>query len=159
MNKVILMGRLTRDPDIRYSQGENPQAVARYTLAVDRRFRRQDQDQTADFISCVAFGRQAEFAEKYLKQGTKIALTGRIQTGSYTRNDGTKVYTTDVIVEEQEFAESKNASAQNGGSSWQSAPAPAPAPAQPAPAAPQPDLSADGFMNIPDGIDEELPFH
>ena len=158
MNKVILMGRLTRDPDIRYSQGENAQAVARYTLAVDRRFRRQDSDQQADFIGCVAFGRQAEFAEKYLHQGTKIAITGRIQTGSYTRNDGTKVYTTDVVVEEQEFAESKNAAAQNSGSSWQ--PAPAPAPAQPASApAPAADLSADGFMNIPDGIDEELPFH
>ena len=168
MNKVILMGRLTREPDIRYSQGENAQAIARYTLAVDRRFRRQDGDQQADFIGCVAFGRQAEFAEKYLHQGTKIAITGRIQTGSYTRNDGTKVYTTDVVVEEQEFAESKNAAAQNGGGSWQAAPAPAPAmypaSAAPAPAAPAPapapaDLSADGFMNIPDGIDEELPFH
>ena len=164
MNKVILMGRLTREPDIRYSQGENAQAIARYTLAVDRRFRRQDGDQQADFIGCVAFGRQAEFAEKYLHQGTKIAITGRIQTGSYTRNDGTRVYTTDVVVEEQEFAESKNAAAQNGGNSWQPAPAPVPAPAAPAPAAPAPasapaDLSADGFMNIPDGIDEELPFH
>ena len=155
MNKVILMGRLTRDPDIRYSQGENAQAVARYTLAVDRRFRRQDGDQQADFIGCVAFGRQAEFAEKYLHQGTKIAITGRIQTGSYTRNDGTKVYTTDVVVEEQEFTESKNAAAQTSGASWQPAPAAAPAPAPSAPA----DLSADGFMNIPDGIDEELPFH
>ncbi len=164
MNKVILMGRLTREPDIRYSQGENAQAIARYTLAVDRRFRRQDNDQQADFIGCVAFGRQAEFAEKYLHQGTKIAITGRIQTGSYTRNDGTKVYTTDVVVEEQEFAESKNAAAQNGGPAWQPAPAPVPAPAPaqsaPAPAQPAPaDLSADGFMNIPDGIDEELPFH
>ena len=160
MNKVILMGRLTREPDIRYSQGENAQAIARYTLAVDRRFRRQDQDQQADFIGCVAFGRAAEFAEKYLHQGTKIAITGRIQTGSYTRNDGTKVYTTDVVVEEQEFAESRNASAQN--TSWQNA-APAPMPAQPAPAAappaPSADVSADGFMYIPDGIDEELPFH
>ena len=164
MNKVILMGRLTREPDIRYSQGENAQAVARYTLAVDRRFRRQDGEQQADFIGCVAFGRQAEFAEKYLHQGTKIAVVGRIQTGSYTRNDGTKVYTTDVVVEEQEFAESKSAAAQNGGASWQPAPAPAPAMPAPAPAAPAPapapaDLSADGFMNIPDGIDEELPFH
>lgn len=166
MNKVILMGRLTREPDIRYSQGENAQAIARYTLAVDRRFRRQDGDQQADFIGCVAFGRQAEFAERYLHQGTKIAITGRIQTGSYTRNDGTKVYTTDVVVEEQEFAESKNAASQSGGASWQPAPAPAqpaaPAPAPSAPSAPAPapaDLSADGFMNIPDGIDEELPFH
>ena len=151
------MGRLTRDPDIRYSAGENGNAVARFTLAVDRRFARRDDPnaQTADFIGCVAFGRQAEFAEKYLHQGTKIAITGRIQTGSYTRNDGTKVYTTDVVVEEQEFAESKNAAAQNSGSSWQPAPAAAPAPAPSAPA----DLSADGFMNIPDGIDEELPFH
>ena len=167
MNKVILMGRLTREPDIRYSQGENAQAVARYTLAVDRRFRRQDGDQQADFIGCVAFGRQAEFAEKYLHQGTKIAISGRIQTGSYTKNDGTRVYTTDVVVEEQEFAESKNAAAQNGGASWQPSSAPAmsaaaPVPPAAAPAAPAPapaDLSADGFMNIPDGIDEELPFH
>ena len=164
MNKVILMGRLTRDPDIRYSQGENAQAVARYTLAVDRRFRRQDGDQQADFISCVAFGRSADFAEKYLHQGTKVVVTGRIQTGSYTRNDGTRVYTTDVIVEDQEFAESKNASSQNGGSgSWQPAPQ-APAQAQPQASAPEAApagdvLSADGFMNIPDGIDEELPFH
>ena len=108
MNKVILMGRLTRDPDVRYSAGENSTAVARYTLAVDRRFHR-DGDATADFIGCVAFGRQAEFAEKYLRQGTKIAITGRIQTGSYTNREGQKVYTTDVVVEEQEFAESKNA--------------------------------------------------
>ena len=114
MNKVILMGRLTRDPDVRYSAGENSTAVARYTLAVDRRFRR-DGDATADFIGCVAFGRQAEFAEKYLRQGTKIAITGRIQTGSYTNREGQKVYTTDVVVEEQEFAESKNAGGSNGG--------------------------------------------
>ncbi len=151
MNKVILMGRLTRDPDVRYSQGESATAVARYTLAVDRRFRR-DGDATADFIGCVAFGRQAEFAEKYLRQGTKIAITGRIQTGSYTNRDGQKVYTTDVVVEEQEFAESKNASGdhaggfqQAGSNPFQSAPAPSAA-------------AGDGFMNIPDGIDEELPF-
>ena len=147
MNKVILMGRLTRDPDIRYSAGENSTAVARYTLAVDRRFRR-DSDQTADFINCVAFGRAAEFAEKYLHQGIKIAITGRIQTGSYTNRDGNKVYTTDVVVEEQEFAESKNAS-ESGGASY-SAPQPKKEAANP--------LSDDGFMNIPDGIDEELPF-
>ena len=153
MNKVILMGRLTRDPDIRYSQGDNAQAVARYTLAVDRRFRRQDQDQQADFFGCVAFGRSAEFAEKYLHQGIKIVVTGRIQTGSYTRNDGTRVYTTDVIVEDQEFAESKNASAQNSGG-WQAPSAPS-APAAPAA---KPMEAADGFMNIPDGIDEDLPF-
>jgi single-strand DNA-binding protein len=146
MNKVILMGRLTRDPDIRYSAGENATAVARYTLAVDRRFKR-DSDQTADFINCVAFGRAAEFAEKYLHQGIKIAVTGRIQTGSYTNRDGNKVYTTDVVIEEQEFAESKGAS-ENAGSSY-SAPAKQDAPAP---------ISDDGFMNIPDGIDEELPF-
>ena len=157
MNKVILMGRLTRDPDVRYSAGENATAVARYTLAVDRRFKR-DGDATADFIGCVAFGRQAEFAEKYLRQGTKIAITGRIQTGSYTNREGQKVYTTDVVVEEQEFAESKSASEHNGGgyaASYNSAHAPAPA------AAPRGmgSISADGFMNIPDGIDEELPFN
>lgn len=152
MNKVILMGRLTRDPDVRYSAGENSTAVARYTLAVDRRFHR-DGDATADFIGCVAFGRQAEFAEKYLRQGTKIAITGRIQTGSYTNREGQKVYTTDVVVEEQEFAESKNAGGNNGGYS-------APKHNNPAPSANTSDLgSADGFMNIPDGIDEELPFN
>lgn len=153
MNKVILMGRLTRDPDVRYSAGENSTAVARYTLAVDRRFRRDDDSATADFIGCVAFGRQAEFAEKYLRQGTKIAITGRIQTGSYTNREGQKVYTTDVVVEEQEFAESKNAGGSNGGYS-------APQHNNPAPSANTSDLgSADGFMNIPDGIDEELPFN
>ena len=114
MIKVILMGRLTRDPDIRYSTGESATAVARYTLAVDRRFRREG-DQTADFIGCVAFGRNAEFAEKYLHQGTKIVAVGRIQTGSYTNRDGQKVYTTDVVVEEQELAESKSVSAGNRG--------------------------------------------
>ncbi len=153
MNKVILMGRLTREPDIRSSAGENATTVARYTLAVDRRFRR-DGEQTADFIGCVAFGRQAEFAEKYLHQGTKIAITGRIQTGSYTNREGQKVYTTDVVVEEQEFAESKGASQENagfgGGSSYQR---------QSSPAAPVSGGSPDGFMNIPDGIDEELPFN
>ena len=148
------MGRLTRDPDIRYSAGENPTAVARYTLAVDRRFRRNnDGEQTADFISCVAFGRSAEFAEKYLRQGIKIAVTGRIQTGSYTNREGQKVYTTDVIVEDQEFAESKAASESSGGGYRSQDAAPA-APAAPAPA-PE---SAEGFMNIPDGIEEELPF-
>ena len=153
MNKVILMGRLTRDPDVRYSAGENSTAVARYTLAVDRRLFHRDGDATADFIGCVAFGRQAEFAEKYLRQGTKIAITGRIQTGSYTNREGQKVYTTDVVVEEQEFAESKNAGGNNGGYS-------APQHNNPAPSANTSDLgSADGFMNIPDGIDEELPFN
>ena len=146
MNKVILMGRLTRDPEVRYSAGENALAIARYTLAVDRRFRR-DGEATADFISCVSFGRTAEFAEKYFRQGLKIAVTGRIQTGSYTNRDGVKVYTTEVVVEEQEFAESKNASSANT-QSYQAAPAPAPSAD-----------AGDGFMNIPDGIDEELPFN
>ena len=154
MNKVILMGRLTRDPEVRYSQGDNAMAIARYTLAVDRRFNRNNNDEnSADFIGCVAFGRQAEFAEKYLRQGTKIAITGRIQTGSYTNREGQKVYTTDVVVEEQEFAESKNAGGNNGGYS-------APQHNNPAPSANTSELgSADGFMNIPDGIDEELPFN
>ena len=152
MNKVILMGRLTRDPDVRWTQGPEQSAVARYTLAVDRRFQKEG-GATADFIGCVAFGRQAEFAEKYLQQGIKIAITGRIQTGSYTNRDGQKVYTTDVVVEEQEFAESKNAGGNNGGYS-------APQHNNPAPSANTSDLgSADGFMNIPDGIDEELPFN
>ena len=147
MNKVILTGRLTRDPEVRYSQGENASAVARYTLAVDRRFKR-DGEQSADFINCVAFGRTAEFAERYLRQGVKIAVTGRIQTGSYTNRDGVKVYTTDVVIEEQEFAESKAASGASN-NSYQASPAPSPAPSV--------DIG-DGFMNIPDGIDEELPF-
>lgn len=154
MNKTILMGRLTRDPDVRYSQGESATAVARYTLAVDRRFRR-DGDASADFIGCVAFGRQAEFAEKYLRQGTKIAITGRIQTGSYTNREGQKVYTTDVVVEEQEFAESKAAAGEHAGGfqSQQNQ-------ANPFQSAPTPSAAAgDGFMNIPDGIDEELPFN
>ena len=136
------MGRLTRDPEVRYSQGgENSLAIARYTLAVDRRFKRNGDEQTADFIGCVAFGRNAEFAEKYFRQGLKVVVTGRIQTGSYTNKDGQKVYTTDVVVEDQEFAESKATSQQN----------------QQKPSGPAPDNS-DGFMNIPDGIDEELPF-
>ena len=142
MNKVILMGRLTRDPEVRYSAGENALAIARYTLAVDRRFRR-DGEASADFIQCVSFGRTAEFAEKYFRQGLKIAVTGRIQTGSYTNRDGQKVYTTEVVVEEQEFAESKGS---GSGSSQQNAPQPSP------------DVGQDGFMNIPDGIEEELPF-
>ena len=162
MNKVILMGRLTRDPEVRYSQGENATAVARYTLAVDRRYNRNNDEQSADFINCVAFGRQGEFAEKYLKQGTKIVISGRIQTGSYTNRDGVKVYTTDVVVEEQDFAESKAAASsytggyqQQGG--YQSAPEPQAAPAptnRPAPS----EAVSDGFMTIPEGIEEELPF-
>ena len=151
MNKVILMGRLTRDPEVRYSQGENSMAIARYTLAVDRRFRRSnDGEQTADFIGCVAFGRSAEFAERYFRQGLKVVVTGRIQTGSYTNKDGQKVYTTDVVVEDQEFAESKAASESNGGGSRPAASASAPAPSSDA---------GDGFMNIPDGLEEELPFN
>lgn len=154
MNKVILMGRLTRDPEVRYSQGENSTAIARYTLAVDRRFRRNnDGEQTADFIGCVAFGRSAEFAEKYFRQGLKVIVTGRIQTGSYTNKEGQKVYTTDVVVEDQEFAESKAVSDANAGCFRAAAPSPAPAPATPVSDA------GDGFMNIPDGIDEELPFN
>ena len=154
MNKVILMGRLTRDPEVRYSSGDNQMAIARYSLAVDRRGRREGNDgQTADFINCVAFGRAGEFAEKYFRQGLKVVVTGRIQTGSYTNKDGQKVYTTDVVVEEQEFAESKATSDANAGSfshagGFQQAPAPTPAAD-----------AGDGFMNIPDGIDEELPFN
>ena len=146
MNKVILMGRLTRDPEVRYSQGERPTAVARYTLAVNRTFKRAGEPD-ADFINCVAFGRAAEFAEKYFRQGIRIVISGRIQTGSYTNRDGMKVYTTDVIVDEQEFAESK-------ASSDQSAAAFGGRPSMAAPIAP----AGDGFMNIPDGLDEELPF-
>ena len=147
MNKAILMGRLTRDPDIRYSQGENPMAIARYTLAVDRRFKR-DGEQSADFINCLAFGRSAEFAEKYFKQGTKIAVSGRIQTGSYTNREGVKVYTTEVVIEEQEFAESKAAASQNNNRGASQ------------PSTPQSSTTAsDGFMNIPDGLEDELPFN
>ena len=154
MNKVILMGRLTRDPEVRYSAGENATAVARYTLAVDRRFTRRNEEnsQTADFIGCVAFGRSAEFAERYLHQGSKVVVTGRIQTGSYTNRDGQKVYTTDVVVEDQEFAESKAVAEQRGVSTAPSADrSPAPMPSEAS--------AGDGFMNIPDGIDEELPFN
>ena len=147
MNKVILMGRLTRDPEVRYSQGENALAIARYTLAVDRRAARREGEPTADFINCVAFGRSAEFAERYLRQGTKIVVSGRIQTGSYTNRDGQKVYTTEVVVEESEFAESKANSSAPSNNSYQASPAPSPSAD-----------SGDGFMNIPDGIDEELPF-
>ena len=142
MNKVILMGRLTRDPDMRMSAGETAMTIARYTLAVDRRTKRTDSnEQTADFISCVAFGRAAEFADKYLYQGMKVLVTGHIQTGSYTNKDGRKVYTTDVMIEEQEFVESKAAAGQN--------------------ARTEPGTSIDdGFMNLPMGVDDEgLPFN
>ena len=151
MNKVILMGRLTRDPEVRYSAGENALAIARYTLAVDRRFRR-DGEANADFINCVAFGRAGEFAEKYFHQGTKLVVTGRIQTGSYTNKDGQKVYTTDVIVEDQEFAESKSASAGSDNGGYR----PAMSQSRPEPAS----AVASGFMNIPDGVEDEgLPFN
>ena len=153
MNKVILIGRLTRDPEIRYSNNDSSMAIARYTLAVDRRFKR-DSEQTADFIPCTAFGRAAEFAEKYLQQGKKIAVVGRIQTGSYTNREGAKVYTTDVIVEEQEFVESKGAEGA-GGASFQGGGFSGQKPVHEAPS--EPDLD-DGFMNIPDSIDEKLPF-
>lgn len=130
------MGRLTKDVDTRYIQGENPMAVSRYSIAVDRRGRsNQNDEQTADFINIVAFGRAGEFAEKYLKKGTKVLVTGRIQTGSYTNKDGVKVYTTDVIAEDQEFAESKGASNETKAES-----------------------SNMEFMNIPEGVDEDLPF-
>ena len=136
MNRVILIGRLTRDPETRYSQGENAMAVSRYTLAVDRK----GKDNEADFINCVAFGKQGEFVEKYLRKGMKTAVTGKIQTGSYTNKDGVRVSTTDIVVEEHEFCESKQSNNM-----------------------PEPyyksSTSKDGFMNIPDGIDEELPFN
>ena len=140
MNKVILMGRLTRDPDVRYSQGERPTAVVRFTLAVNRKFANDD-TQTADFISCVAFGKPGEFLERYCHQGTKLVVEGRIQTGSYTNKDGIRVYTTDVVVEFCEFAESKRTAEQ-------------------AQADVQNETDKDGFMNIPDGADSEgLPFN
>lgn len=140
MNKVILLGRLCADPEIRYSQGENNMCIARYRLAVDRKFKK-DGEQSADFIQCVAFGKSAEFAEKYFRQGIKIAVTGRIQTGSYTNKDGQKVYTTEVVIEEQEFAESKNANSSNGGGSNT-----------------QPQSAPDDFVSVPDDIVDSLPF-
>ena len=147
MNKVILMGRLARDPDVRYTQGENAMAIANYTLAVDRMKKKDGSEQQADFISCKAFGKAGEFAEKYLHKGTKICVSGRIQTGSYTNKEGVKVYTTDVVVDEQDFAESKNsnATAPAGNTQQQTAPKQA-----------APD---EGFMDIPEGADEEIPFN
>ena len=139
MNKVVLVGRLTRDPEVRYSQGNNATAVARYTVAVDRRFKR-DGEPTADFIPCVVFGRSAEFAEKYFHQGIRIVVSGRIQTGSYTNREGQKVYTTEVVVEEQEFAESKSESKNTSNPVEESS-------------------ADDGFMNLTDEYDDELPFH
>ncbi len=147
MNKVILMGRLTRDAEIRYSQGESSMAIGRFSLAVDRRFKRDGDEQTADFINCVAFGKTAEFLERFGRKGTKFVVEGRIQTGSYTNKDGQRVYTTDVVVEQVEFAESRaNAAGNDGGF----VPSDRPTPSQ---------AAGDGFMNIPDGIDEELPFN
>lgn len=148
MNRVILCGRLTRDPEIRYSQGETPMAIARYALAVDRRGKKQEGQQSADFINCVAFKGNGEFAEKYFRQGMRVLVSGRIQTGSYTNKDGIKVYTTDIVVEEQEFADSKNASSGNSGS-YQPTNRPEPTGGV-----------SDGFMQIPDDVaDEGLPFN
>ena len=149
MNKVILMGRLTRDPEVRYSQGASQTAVARFSIAVDRRFKREGEPD-ADFFNCTAFGRQAEFVERYLHKGTKIVLSGRIQNDNYTNKDGQMVYSVRVMVDEIEFAESKNASSQNEGG-FQGGFAGGAAPAASG--------ASDGFMNIPDGIDEELPFN
>lgn len=146
MNKVILMGRLTRDPEIRYSQGASSTAIARFSLAVDRRFKR-DGEPDADFFNCTAFGKQAEFAERYLKQGTKMVVVGRVQNDNYTNKEGQKVYSVQILVDELEFAESKNASG-DGGNTYQPTSRPAPAAA-----------ANDGFMNVPEGIDEELPFN
>nr|DAR22098.1 MAG TPA: Single strand binding protein [Caudoviricetes sp.] len=136
MNKVILLGRLTRDPEVRYTQGNEPMAVARYSLAVDRQGKKDENKQNADFISCVAFGKRGEFAEKYLHKGTKIAVCGRLQTGSYTAQDGTKRYTTDVVVDDHYFCESNGTTSE------------------------APATDEDGFMNIPDGVEDDgLPFN
>ena len=143
MNKVVLIGRLTADPEVRYSQGEKATAIARFSLAVNRRFVK-DGEQSADFINCVAFGKTGEFVEKYFRKGNRIALSGRIQTGSYTNKDGNKVYTTDIMVEEVEFCESKGST--NAGNQPQGRPSPSA-------------VASDGFMSIPDGIEEELPFN
>lgn len=143
MNRVILMGRLTRDPEVRYSQGEHAMAVASYTLAVDRRVRRNqdDNEQTANFIHCVAFDKAGEFTEKYFRQGMRVLISGRIQTGSYTNKDGNKVYTTEIIVEEQEFADSKSSSSDNSRSESSN-------------------VVGENFMDIPNGVaDPELPFN
>lgn len=157
MNKVILMGRLTKDPIVRYSQGESQMAVARFTLAVDRRGRKAGDQGNTDFISCVAFGQTAEFFSKYIKQGTKICVEGRIQTGSYTNKDGQKVYTTDVVVENAEFAESKGAAAGSAPQMAQTAPQ-EPEFEQPRPAPSQ--AVSEGFMNIADNLEDEgLPFN
>ncbi|MCD8083901.1 MAG: single-stranded DNA-binding protein [Clostridiales bacterium] len=160
MNRVILMGRLTRDPELRYSQGDNSMAIARFTVAVDRRGRRNqdggDQQQTADFIGCTAFGRTAEFIQKYFTQGRRILLQGRIQTGSYTNREGQRVYTTDVIVDEVEFCDSKNSEGGAAGSSYNNNYNNYQQTSRPAPSS----AIGDGFMNIPDGVEDEgLPFN
>ena len=146
MNKAILMGRLTRDSEIRYSQGDNSMAIAKFSLAVDRKFKKQGDEVTADFFNCTAFGKQAEFVEKYLKKGTTVVVTGRIQNDNYTNKDGQKVYSVQIMVEEIEFAESKASSQSNSGNEGSTPPQMG-----------EPD--ADGFMNIPDGIDNSLPFN
>ena len=143
MNKVVLMGRLTKDPEVRYSQSESPTAIANYTIAVDRRRGRSNGQDETDFIRCVAYGKGGEFAEKYLRKGIKIAVTGHIQTGKYTNKEGQTVYTTDVVVESQEIAESKAASGNNGSSLETTSQTP----------------QEDAFMVIPDGVEEELPFN
>lgn len=148
MNKLILMGRLTRDPEIRYSQGDSQLAIGKFSIAVDRKFKKQGDTVTADFFNCTAFGKQAEFVEKYLKQGTKIVVIGRIQNDNYTNKEGQKVYSVQVMVEEIEFAESKSAAASNAGS-FQNMPM-----SNTEPMAPE-----EGFMNIPDGIESTLPFN
>ena len=151
MNKVILMGRLTRDPEVRYSQGANQTAVARFSVAVDRRFKREGEPD-ADFFNCTAFGKQAEFIERYLRKGVKVVLSGRIQNDNYTNKEGQMVYSVRVMVDEIEFAESKNASAGNSDGGFQGG-------YNGGNNAPAPSGAGDGFMNIPDGIDEELPFN
>ena len=150
MNVVMLMGRLTREPEVRYGAGENSTAVCRYTLAVDRRFKREGQPD-ADFFDCVCFGKSAEFAEKYLHKGTKMVVQGRLENDNYTDRDGKMVYRNRIVVESQEFAESKKAAGENAAAASANAPAPKPAAAAP-------EVDANGFMNIPDDIDEELPF-
>lgn len=149
MNKAILMGRLTRDPEVRYSQSDSSMAIARFSLAVDRRYKKQGDETTADFFNCTAFGKQGEFVEKYLKKGTKIVVTGRIQNDNYTNKDGQKVYSVQIMVEEIEFAESKASSQNSAGNAGNDGGT------QPQMGAPD----ADGFMNIPDGIGSELPFN
>lgn len=141
MNKVVLLGRLTKDPEVRYSQGENAIAIARYTVAVNRRFKRENEPE-ADFINCVVFGKSAEFAEQYFRKGMRVSVAGRIQTGSYTNREGVRIYTTEIVVEEQEFAESRAEQNRNANTTLNSA-----------------NEKGDGFMNIPDGFDEELPFN